>query len=83
MMAKNIKVGTKIIVTDPDSVTLDQDAHEGDVGKVVHIHTDQLGTKRYLTYNPKWRLLDDGEMRGLGYSGLFIVLWEREFEVLE
>lgn len=80
--SSEVFVGSKIVITKPDSVTIQKDALNGDIGKIVCIETDVFGVTRYLAYNPKWRCRDDGIQRGFGYGGLFIVLWRREFEVI-
>lgn len=77
-----VVVGSKIIITKPDSASIERNVVNGDVGKIVKIKTDRRGLTRYLAYNPKWNCLDDGDRRGLEYSGLFIVLWRDEFEVI-
>lgn len=76
------KIGSKIIVTKPDSASLERNVTNGDIGKIVHIHTDKARMTRYLAYNPKWKCIEDGLERGLEYDGKCIVLWEDEFKVL-
>lgn len=75
-------VGSKIVVTKPDSASIERNILNGDIGKIVHIHTDKLGITRYLAYNPKWDCIEDVLKRGLEYDGKCIVLWEDEFKVI-
>ena len=75
-------VGSKIVITKPDSVSIERNALNGDIGKIVCIETDVFGVTRYLAYNPKWKCRDDGMQEDFGYDGLFIVLSRREFEVI-
>lgn len=75
-------VGSKIMVTNPDRSSVERNVRNGDIGKIVHIHTDKAGLTRYLTYNPKWICIDDWPRRGLEYGGKSIVLWEEEFKVI-
>jgi len=75
-------VGSKIILVKPDSASIERNALNGDIGKIVHISTDKAGITRYLAYNPKWDCIDDGIRRGLEYGGKCIVLWKKEFKVI-
>lgn len=78
----DIAIGSKIVVTKPDSVSTDRNVRNGDIGKIVHLYKAGNKVSGYLVYNPKWHCRDDGVQRGFGYDGLFIILWRREFEVI-
>lgn len=80
--SSEVFVGSKIVITKPDSVSIERNALNGDIGKIVCIETDVFGVTRYLAYNPKWKCRDDGMQEDFGYDGLFIVLSRREFEVI-
>lgn len=75
-------VGSKIVITKPDRPSLERNIMSGDIGKIVHIHTDKANMTRYLAYNPKWDCIEDGIRRGLEYGGKCVVLWEDEFKVI-
>lgn len=77
-----VVVGSKIVITKPDSSSRGRGVSENDIGKVVHIHVDRGNIKRYLAYNPNWTCRKDGMRLGLEYGGLFIVFWEKEFKVI-
>lgn len=78
----DVVVGSKIVITRPDSVSIARNALNGDIGKIVHVYKVDNRPCGYLAYNPKWKCRDDGRQKGFGYDGLFIALWRREFEVI-
>ncbi|AIW02871.1 hypothetical protein [Acinetobacter phage P577] len=80
--ASEVVVGSKIVITKPDSVSIARNALNGDIGKIVHVCKVDNKPCTYLAYNPKWKCCDDGMQRGFGYGGLFIILWRSEFEVI-
>lgn len=73
------KVGTKIVITNPDFVARDLYGMKvGDVGKVVGTYQDIY----ILAVNPRWHALDRSEDPNLKYNGYACLLTVDECEVL-
>lgn len=74
------KVGEKIIVHNPDTISHGERKIKcGDVAKVVgHITSS---TRRILAYNPEWDNNEYGKDY-FTYHGPCVILWSKEYEVV-
>lgn len=78
------KVGTKIIVHNPDGLSRSiHQVNHGDIGKVI----GYLENDRILAFNPKWknraRPLSEGYLGDFTYRGPCVVLMPYEFKVIK
>lgn len=79
LQSKNIKVGSRIIVTNPDAVSQRVGKIKvGDVGKVVCVDS----VNGILAYNPNWNNPDRSIDDDYDYNGLACFLLHYEFEII-
>lgn len=80
IQSKNIKVGSRIIVTNPDTVSqIVGKIKAGDVGKVVYVNA----VNGILAYNPNWSNIDRSIDDDYDYNGLACFLLPYEFEIIK
>ena len=80
VQSKDIKVGSRIIVTNPDTVSqIVGKIKAGDVGKVVYVNA--FGG--VLAYNPNWNNRDRSIDDDYDYNGPACFLLACEFEIIK
>lgn len=80
IQSKNIKVGSRIIVTNPDAVSQRVGKIKaGDVGKVVCVNP----VNGILAYNPNWNNKDRSIDDDYDYNGIACFLLPYEFEIIK
>ena len=80
VQSKDIKVGSRIIVTNPDAVSQRVGKIKaGDVGKVVCVDAGN----GILAYNPNWNNIDRSIDDDYDYNGLACFLLPYEFEIIK